>query len=173
MTGVYAVDVQSFQFFDTGLCCRWIVDDVPQIGFLDVGKQIATEQITVGRQEADGASGMAGQTDHLGLESVACEIVSGFDKNVRRESFGFAKPKQPCSDDSEQGIAAVPVAEHVAARDHPQITMVHGDIDMVCFAEMGGIAAVVEVAVGEDDELEIARLTASLLKVLQQFSTLV
>ena len=51
--------------------------------------------------------------------------------------------------------------------------MVHGDFDIVFFAEIGGIASVVEVAMCEDDELEIARLAASVFKVLQQCGPLV
>jgi len=72
----------------------------------------------------------------------------------------LTEPQKGRGQELEEYVASLSIPEHIATLKHTGIVRVHGDWGAELLAKIDGIASVIKIAMRQDDQLEIARLTA-------------
>jgi len=173
MTRIYRSYSHTYQFQDTCLGCCKVIGKRIKSWFVRVFKQVTTEETVIGCQDSDGSFGMPWNGDDSSLNTVFREVVPIFDKKIRRESFRPSKSGEDRNQHPDEEVRFISVHEHISVFDHAQIVVVHGDLAAKPIAEIGSIPGMIEVSMGQNDELEKARLAASVLKFFHKFLAVV
>ena len=164
MTWVYSTYGHAFQFLDTGFRCSYVIGNGVENRLIYVHPQIAAEQVFSGRQNPNGSFGMPWDRDDFGLKSVNGKIVTILNIEIWRESFRFAKPGEERDYLSDENVGFLSERKHVALFDHARIVMVHRDLTAERVPEVCRISSMIEISMGQKDELEETGFAAGSLK---------
>jgi hypothetical protein len=94
-----------------------------------------------------------------GIHGVDIKSLQFVDADVRGHRVIYDKVEGWLVCVIEQITTKLSVPKHVPVFGHPGIVLVHGDSCPKLFAEVGSIADVVEIAVCQNDEEDIARVS--------------
>lgn len=173
MPRVNGFDVQAQQLFDADIGGCHIIHNRIESGLHAILEKVTAEQFAVSRQGSDRALGMTRDGQDASIESIFRQIGPIHDIPVQLKPIGFGESEYKRCDGSEKTIAVPAVIEHVAVGRHARIIRVHRDLRPELGSQKSGIANMIEISVGEENQLEIARATICACQFLFKDSPLV
>ena len=113
---------------------------------------------------------MARDREDRRVKSVFREIVTILDKEVGDEPFRFSESEKDRGNHFHETIALLSIPEHVSVFSHSDIVTVHSYLCPELRTQICAVARMVEITVGQDDEVKIPGLAAGALQFILELS---
>ena len=165
VAGVYGTEGEALEALEAGDGEGRVGNNGTECGRIGVLEQVAAEQVAFGGEQSDRASRMAGDVQDFGVDAVGSEIEAFFEVQVGLDPLVSAESGEQGSELAEDGVGFAAVGEHVAAGQHGGVSGVDGDLRPGLATQVGGVAGVVEIAVGEQDQAQLIGEAAEALEL--------
>ncbi len=156
VTRIDCGDAHACQLPDTFHGSRHVIHDRAQLWGFQIFDQVTAEQFAFRRPEDDRAPRMPGQSEHSGRPAKPGQVLTIGKRQVGRKAVSLAKPGEKRQEHPDEEARILAAAEHIALLGHPTVRRVHGDPGSVGRPQVSRVADVVEIAVGQQDQLERA-----------------